>query len=236
VAFPDVVSTVNQVSLAVQHLQVRPSSRLRDDLPGGPTNLPRQCIENHPFIDARVPYVQVPHLRVLTHVHPVAANNGPRGLLAQDLVGPEETLSHDGTGGKPLEIPLPRTGQGLVEIVDAEHEVTLGRREDAEVRHVYVAAHLDRDAGGARTSEVARHHRGASPQKRKGRFEHSRVPNRYHLGESSSGLSLQRRDGILPFRRQHVFGMQPPRQRCAQRLAHRQSRFHRGTPGQMLLR
>ena len=54
----------------------------------------------------------------------------------------------DGTAGdEALEVPLERTRQRLVEVVDAEHEPPVGRREPAEVGEVGVAAELHLQAG-----------------------------------------------------------------------------------------
>ena len=49
--------------------------------------------------------------------------------------------------GQPLHIPLPRAGQGLVEVVDVEHQLPLGGGEHPEVRQVRVTADLDRQTG-----------------------------------------------------------------------------------------
>ena len=48
-----------------------------------------------------------------------------------------------------LDVPLERPGQRLVEVADVEHERALGRREDAEVGQVRVAAQLDLEARSA---------------------------------------------------------------------------------------
>ena len=49
-------------------------------------------------------------------------------------------------GGEPLDVPLPRTRQGLVEVVDVEDELAVRGREGAEVREVGVTAELHRRA------------------------------------------------------------------------------------------
>ncbi len=53
-----------------------------------------------------------------------------------------------------LDVPLPRPGQRLVEVVDVEDEPALGRGEDAEVREVRVAAALHRQPGPRRRGEI----------------------------------------------------------------------------------
>ena len=58
------------------------------------------------------------------------------GLVAE-TVGP---AGDHGAGNQAFEIPLPRSGMGLVKVVDVEDELTLWRGEDAEVRQMGVAA------------------------------------------------------------------------------------------------
>jgi hypothetical protein len=48
--------------------------------------------------------------------------------------------------GQPLDIPLERPRKRLVEVVEVEHEVSLGRREAAEVEEVGVTTQLDVEA------------------------------------------------------------------------------------------
>jgi len=57
-----------------------------------------------------------------------------------------------------LEVPLPRTGQRLVEVVGAEDDPTVGGCESAEVRDVSVAARLHDDPRIGGVGEVSRHH------------------------------------------------------------------------------
>jgi len=45
--------------------------------------------------------------------------------------------------GQPLDVPLPRAGKRLVEVVHVEQHPALGRREQPEVGQVGVAAGLD---------------------------------------------------------------------------------------------
>ena len=52
----------------------------------------------------------------------------------------------DEAGGQPLEVELERAAERLVEVVDVEQQVAFGRREQAEVDEVRVAAELDLDA------------------------------------------------------------------------------------------
>ena len=83
------------------------------------------------------------------------ARASPRGTRATAAATisrrslPREPVAAAGdldAGRQPLDVPLPRAGQGLVEVVDVEHQSALGRAEDAEVRQVRVAAQLHAQA------------------------------------------------------------------------------------------
>jgi hypothetical protein len=84
-------------------------------------------------VGARVPDVQVGHAGELAHGLPVAVDGGQDDLTA--LPGREAVIppGHLQAGREPLDIPLPRAGQRLVEVVDVEHQAPFGRAEQAEV-------------------------------------------------------------------------------------------------------
>src|SRR4051794_20481236 len=63
----------------------------------------------------------------------------------------------------------------LVEVVDVEDELALGRGEAAEVRHVGVAAELRVQAGHRRVGEVRSHDGGRPAEERERRLEHPPV-------------------------------------------------------------
>ena len=68
---------------------------------------------------------------------PTAATHDVAPLLGREAVvaaGDREA------GGQPLDVPLPRAGERLVEVVDVEDQPALGRGEHAEVGQVRVAA------------------------------------------------------------------------------------------------
>jgi hypothetical protein len=50
----------------------------------------------------------------------------------------------------------------LVEVVDVEHEPSLGRRVRAEVRQMSVAGELDRQTGRRGLGEVGGHHQSGA--------------------------------------------------------------------------
>ena len=138
------------------------------------------------LIDARVPDSQVPHLRILAHALAVAPDRRAGRFLAQDLVPTHEADGHDGAGGQAFEVPLPGSRQGLVEIVDPEHEVALGRREDAEIGHVHVAAGLDRQA---RHRACAPGRPPSPPPNPAGRQRDLRASGRTGWGPETAGAS-----------------------------------------------
>ena len=96
----------------------------------------------------------------------------------------------------PLDVPLPRPGQRLVEVVGPEQQVTIRSREPAEVRDVRVSARLHDEPRRRRPGEVASHHRRRSPIERERRHEHSPVPDRDQLREPRLGLNTKGVHGI----------------------------------------
>ena len=87
--------------------------------------------------------------------------------------------------GQPLDVPLPGSRNRLVEVVEVEHQVPLGRGVAAEVRQVRVPAQLDLDPGRGRRGEVRGHHRGAAPEEGERGGEHPPVPQRDQLLDPS---------------------------------------------------
>ena len=97
-------------------------------------------------VGARVEDVQVALVGEAAHRLPVPAHGGQHHLPA--LLGGEPVLApgYLQARGEPFDVPLPRAGQGLVEVVDVEDQAPLRRAEDAEVRQVRVTAGLHRQA------------------------------------------------------------------------------------------
>ena len=67
---------------------------------------------------------------------------------------------------EPLDVPFPRAGNRLVEVVDVEHEAAFGRRELPEVGDVRVTTGLHPQPGDGRRGEVHRHDRGRTSEER----------------------------------------------------------------------
>jgi hypothetical protein len=65
------------------------------------------------------------------------ATVGRASLIAIEAARPSGDLE---AGDQALDVPLPRARQRLVEVVEVEDQVAVGRGEAAEVREVRIAA------------------------------------------------------------------------------------------------
>ena len=90
-------------------------------------------------------------------------------------------------GGHPLQVVLERARQRLVEVVQTEQELPLGRRETAEVGQVRITAELDLQAGGRRAGQIGRHHLRRPPVEGERRHHHPAVPHRHQIGLAGGG-------------------------------------------------
>ena len=81
-------------------------------------------------------------------------------------------------GGQALDIPFPGSLMRFVEIVHVENEVSLGRRVEAKIRGVTIAANLRVDSRFRRTGQIGRHDDRRATVKRQWRTEHSSIANR----------------------------------------------------------
>ena len=85
------------------------------------------------------------------------------------------------TGRQAFDVPFPRAGQRLVEIVHVENQIPLGRGKHAKVQQVAIAAQLHPQAGRRRAGQVGRHDRRRSAIKRKRRLLHAAITNRQQM-------------------------------------------------------
>ncbi len=149
-------------------------------------------------VEARVPDLEVAHRGEAAHRVAIGARRGQhRGdplpaLEAAFAAGDLEA------GGEPLDVPLPRPRQGLVEVVEVEDEAAVGRGEGAEVGEVGVAACLHPQPGDRRRGEVGRHHRGGAAEEGEGRGRHPPVADRDQLGDARARLGLEDLDRVGP--------------------------------------
>jgi hypothetical protein len=92
-------------------------------------------------------------------VRAVAARGGNRRVTAVAVAQTVGAGRKDQRRHEPLEIPLPRRGQGLIEVIDIENQPALRRGEITEIHEMSVAASLNVDARRRRAGEVRRHDR-----------------------------------------------------------------------------
>ena len=129
------------------------SRRLRILLADLGTQLRHQLLD----LEAGVPDLEVAHPGELRHPRAVRGNGLEHDAL---LLRDREAAVARGdqhADREALDVPLPRARQRLVEVVDVEDEPSLGRRVEAEVREVRVAAALHDEAGPRSGGEVGRH-------------------------------------------------------------------------------
>ena len=120
--------------------------------------------------------------------------------------------------GEALDIPLPRAGERLVEVVDVEDEPPLGRGVEPEVREMRVAAALHLEAGARGGGQVGRHDQRRATVERERRGEHPAVADRHELGNARLCLALQQLDRVEPVRRRLEHGVARPRNLAPRRL------------------
>ncbi len=152
-------STRSVSFLTARRLVLRRASgeRLRELDPALRAQLPAKAVDELAGVQALIPDIQMAfgreaahRLAVLTHA---GQHNRCPAIRREADVAPGDL----GAGGHPLDVPLPRAGQRLVEVVRAEDEPAIRSRESTEVRDVRVPARLHEDTRIGRGCEVGRH-------------------------------------------------------------------------------
>ena len=133
-----------------------------------------------------------------------------------DIASPDRPGGHRAARGQPLHVPLPRRGQGFVEVVDVEGEAAVGCRVRAEVQEMRVAARLHVDAGLRGPREIPRHHHRRAPEEREVGLEHPRVAHGHEIGQAPAVRLLEQVDRIRPVGRQIELGVTGSRHAPAQ--------------------
>ncbi len=112
-----------------------------------------------------------------------------------------------------LEVPFPRPFQGLVEIIEVEHQLALGGRKQPEVGQMRVAARLHRQTRDRSRLEVGGHNSCCRAIKGKRRGHHPTASYRDEPVQAVMVLFLNQADrvGSRGSRR-------PFRMACARRL------------------
>ena len=182
-------------------------------------------------VQVRVPDVQEGLPREPAHRGAVTLSRR-QDDLAPGLGGePAVPPGHGQARGQPLDVPLERPGQGLIEVVDVEDQPPLRRGERTEIRQVRVPAQLHPQPRGGRAGQVRRHRQRRAPVERERRHQHPPVPDRHQLRHPRRRLAQQQPDRIPP----------PPRRELGLRLqrSHRPGvlpQSHPVRPAQLLHR
>ena len=188
-------------------------------------------------VDRGVPHLQVGHLGELGHRRAVALDRSEHDLgsiLAAETVVAGGDLD---ACGQALDVPLERTGSGLVEVVDVEHHPSLRRPERAEVHQVGITAQLHIQTGARRTRKVGRHEQRGASVERERRHEHAPVADRHEFGDPRRRLALEERNGVGAHRAvcecrvRRSWHLAPRGLPTSDTLGHGQVRHHRtGSP------
>ena len=149
-------------------------------------------------VEARVEDVEVGLGREVGHRRAVGADARRHDRVAVGIGVAAVASRHLEARRQALDVPLERPGQGLVEVVDVEHQLALGAREDAEVREVGVTAELDAQVGRGRRREVVGHDQRRAAVEGERRHEHPPVADGHEFGNTARGLALEKGDGVRP--------------------------------------
>ena len=147
-------------------------------------------------VHARVVHVDGAHRRVAGHPFAVCAHRTvdhvPRVLAAH----PDPSAGHFEARRETLEVELEWPREGFVEVGDVEEQIALRRGEQSEVRHVCVAAELDRDAGVRSRREVRCHRQGRAAIEVERRDRHPAISDRHEKLQAGGRLALEQSDRV----------------------------------------
>ena len=125
----------------------------------------------------------------------------PLGCRQDDLAAgfggePVVPSRHGQAGGQPLDVPLERAGQGLVEIVDVEDQPPLRRGERPEIGQVRIPAQLHPKPRRGSCGQIRRHRQRGPPVEGERGYQHPPVPDRHQLRHPALCLLQQQPDRI----------------------------------------
>ena len=169
-------------------------------------------------VDAGVPDVEVRHPPEVPDRLPVGARHRPVDHLPLLRVEAAVAAGDGEAGDQPLDVPLERAGQRLVEVVDAEDQPPVGRAERTEVRQVRIAAELHVQARPRDARQIGRHRVRRAAIEGERRDEHAPVADRHELLDPRGGLLLEQVDGVEPLGRRRPLAMDGTRRRRTRRL------------------
>ena len=143
-----------------------------------------------------VPDLHRGHLGELGHRRPVGAHRGERRVARLGLAEAVVTRRDREARRHPLHVVLERARQRLVEVVQVEQQLPLGRGEHPEVRQMSVAAELNRQAGPGRVLQVGGHDLGRAPVEGERGDHHPAVAHRHQVGLTGRILLLEQRNRV----------------------------------------
>ena len=182
--------------------------------PSASSRVPKRAVSSSAS-EPLVPGIEHALLRELAHPFPVLAERStPRSAAAAGRQV-DVTAGDLDAGRHPLDVPLPRPGQRLVEIVRPEHQPAVRRGEPAEVRDVGVAARLHHQPRGRCLGQVGGHHSRRTAIERERRDQHPPIPDRHQLGQPRLGLNMERVHRVGPTRRRSPIPVARTRRRLA---------------------
>ena len=170
-------------------------------------------------VDAGVPDLEVGHRAERPDRVPVRTRHRPVDRPA--LFGVEASIParHGEARHQPLQVPLERARQRLVEVVDAEHKPPIGRAERTEVGQVRIATELHLQPAPRRAGQIGRHRVGRAAEERERRHQHPPIADRHQLLHPRSSLLLQQLDRITPIGSRLPFALPRARRHRPRRLA-----------------
>ena len=140
-----------------------------------------------------------------------------RCFAVEAAITPRDREARD----EPLDVPLEGPRERLVEVVEAEHDLAVGRREAAEVRQVRVAAELRVETRTRPAREIRGHQVGGTAVEGERRDEHPAVADRNELGHPGLRLLLEQLDGIRAVQGRLPLAVRSARDLGPRRLASR---------------
>ena len=184
----------------VERLEAVLGAGLGDVLLGALQDLRAQTLghrsEHALDLDTRVPDVEVPHLGELPHRAAIGACRPQHHGAPRIRIEPAVSPGYLEARPKTFDVPFERTGQRLVEVVDAEDEIPIGCEKRAEVGEMRVATELNVQPAARTSREIRCHEVGAAAEERERGDEHSAVPDRHQLRNTRGGLLLEQSDGV----------------------------------------
>src|SRR5580704_13563513 len=122
---------------------------------------------------------------ICAYARAIGSDGCERGVAANPVARADLPSGEHHAGGETLDVPFPRGGQRLIEIVDVENQAPLGGTVTAEIQQVGVAAGLHAKSGLGSAGEVRGHQGRRSAEKRERGLDHSAVADRQQLGQAA---------------------------------------------------